>query len=438
MPFDDLTQFLQSASDAGELERVEVELNPVEEIAAVTQEIGREFLQQSPVIYCERPFRSRIPVVTNLLGNRNRFLRSLGCSQLDEAVQRVISAFNPFANLGNDWKRPLGTPTVADRSRIVPRVIRRAACQQVVKLGQEINLLDLPVPTCWPGETHPAITAGLILTETAEGKPLVEQVPAAVLDRETLLIHWQPSHSGESQWRQAVAAQRPFPVAIALGGDPLLGYVASLPLPPQLNPWHLAGALRQESVNLIRARSVELNVPADAEIILEGYLDPAAPLQSGTIAGEQGVLENHSNLPVLRLTAITHRANPIFPVKIHGFQFQEAVVTSQLTERLLLQLLQLLNPDVSDLHLPPCGGCRQTVFVSTNAASPDQIQQLFQAIGSLPGTAQAGLVVVVPSTVPLRNTDAVWREVSLQFPNTSPEEVLPLAARGERLWIDAA
>ncbi|SFH60810.1 UbiD family decarboxylase [Planctomicrobium piriforme] len=412
MPFDDLTQFLQAASDAGELERVGVELSPREEIAAVTQEICREFRDQSPLILFEHPSRSSMPVATNLLGHRQRFLRATGASDLDELIARLQAALNPFP-AGRDWKFGLGGGPTLDRGRFLPRVIRRGACQQVIKLGKDLDLGELPLLQSWNGETHPAITSGLVITESPDGRPSVELVPAAMLDRETLALHWQPSHVGGTLWRQARLENRPFPVAIALGGDPLLGYVASLPLPRPLEPWVFAGMLRNESVNLIRARSVELNVPADAEIILEGYIDPAAGSASGCVAGPDGLLVARSQLPVLRLSAITHRANPIFPARVQGFDFQEEAVTGLLTERLLLSMLKLINPHAVDLHLPACGNHRQVLFVGSNCDDPSVVRQLLQAAGSLPLASAAGIFVAVGPQVDLRATDAVWREVAL-------------------------
>ncbi len=438
MPFDDLTQFLQAASDVGELERIDVELSPKEEIAAVTQEICREFRERSPIILCEHPTSSPIPVVANLLGNRERFLRATGCSSLDEIVNRCRTALNPFPGEARDWKFGLGATPVNDRSRILPRVIRRAACQQVVKLGKELDLLEFPIPQSWPGETRPAITAGIVISETNDGKRITELVPVGLVDRETLVLHWQPDHVGYTQWKRSQANSRPFPVAIALGGDPLLTYVASLPLPVVMDPWVFAGILRNESVNLIRARSVELDVPADAEIIFEGYIEANSETVSGTVAGATGLLESHTDLPVLRLTAITHRANPLFPVRVQAFDFQEDFVTSLLTERLLLDLLKIMNSDVVDLHLPSCGGHRQIVFVRTTATQPDQVQQMFQAISGLPLSREAGILVAVPAHVDLRAFDAVWREVALRFPAHSQESLSSLSSGRGRLWIDAA
>lgn len=439
MAFDDLTQFLQASADAGELERIDVPLSLREEIAGVTQEICREFGDRSPVVLSESPQQSSIPVVTNLLGNTQRFLRSCGSSSLDEILGRFQSVLNPFQQPGRDWKFGLGGAGAAapDRSRYLPRVIRRAACQQVVKLGKELNLDELPLLHCWAGESGPSITAGLVISESPENRPNVDLVPAGRIDRQTLAIGWTPSHPAYAQWKHAQASNHPFPVAIALGGDPLLTYVASLPLPPMFDPWLFAGILRNESVNLIRARTVELNVPADAEIVLEGYLDPTAGAVSGRYAGKNGLLETRNDLAVLRLSAITHRANPVFPARVQAFDFQEDFVTSQLTERMLLKLLQLINGTAVDLCLPVGGGHRQLVFVSTTASDPMQVQQLFQAISSLPMLTESSILVAVSAGVNIRNTDAVWREACVRLGVEQTSLIQSVKCDHGRLWIDA-
>ncbi len=438
MAFDDLAQFLQSASDSGELERIDVPLSPVEEVAAVTLEICREFKERSPVILCDRPVNSEIPLVTNLLGNRQRFLRSLACNSIDDVVTRLRQSFNPFAGLGRDWKFSLTGNGATEKSRLFPRQIRRGACQQVVKLGKDLDLRELPVPVSWPEETHPTLTAGLVITTTTDGSPVMELVPVSVMDSTSLAIHWQPQHHGFAASQRAITSQQPVPVAIALGGDPLLTYVASLPLPERVDPWIFAGILRNEGVNLIRARSVELNVPADAEVVLEGYLDASQPFGPVTIGTGSGLLEQSTAATRMQVTSLTHRANPLLPCRVCAFDFQEDFVTSELTEKLLLTLLQMWRTDVVDLHLPACGGHGRIVFVSTSSQDAANIQQLFQAIGSLPFLDRSGMCVAVPAMIDLRKSDAVWQEVSLRFPAQDVSAAVLNQAGHRRLWIDAA
>lgn len=436
MPFDDFTQFLQASADAHELERITVELSGVQEVSALTLQICQEFQECSPVLLFENVAGSSVPVVTNILGNRQRFFRALGVSDLSEVMERLQAALNPFPP-ARDWSFGLTTASQTDRGRFSPKVIRRAPCQQVIKLGKDLDLHEFPILQSWPGETGPAITAGQLVMQSPEGKPIVQAVPVEMLDGQTLQIHWEEGAAGQRLWQSRLVLNHQTPVAISLGGDPLLSYVASLPLPPWLDPWTFAGILRNEGLNLIRARSVELNVPADAEIVLEGYLDPVPGTGQGCLLGRDGTLQARSALPLLRLSAITHRANPLFPATAAGPGFHEDFVCGELTERLLLSLLQLLAPDAVDLHLPRCGAHRDAVFVSCQTADPAQVQRVLQALGSLPVTSTARLVVAVGPGVNVRDADAVWHEVILGLGAQAATAMLPIHSGHGRLVIDA-
>ncbi|WP_437221735.1 UbiD family decarboxylase domain-containing protein [Planctomicrobium sp. SH661] len=435
MPFDDLTRFLQAASDAGELERISVPLQPDQEIAALTHQICREFRDQSPVILFEHPAEGTMPVVTNLLGNRARFLRALGVDRFEDVIERLRVGLNPIQQT-RDTKFGFGLATGGDRGRVSPRNLRRGSSQQVVKLGKEMNLREFPVLRNWAGESGPIITAGQVITESVDGRTAIEQIPIEILSSQTVQLHWSVSGPTHRHWQERQSEQRPCPVAISLGGDPLLSYVAALPLPGWIDPWFFAGLLRNEGFNLVRGRSVELNVPADAEIVLEGYLAPAARLGTGVSAGPTGVQQTSTGLPSLNLSAITHRANPVFPARIQSLEVGEDLVCSQLTELILLSVLRLSNDTVVDLHLPACGGHRDVVFVSTSAATPALIQQLYFSLRSLPLVSTAGIVVIVGPDVDLRDTDAVWREVSLTR-QTSPAEARPVTGDDKTLLLDA-
>jgi 4-hydroxy-3-polyprenylbenzoate decarboxylase len=414
MAFDDLSQFLQAAADAGELERITVELNADQEIAAVTQEICRAFRDRSPVILCEHVTGSSIPVVTNLFGSTSRFLRTLGCSQIDEAVTRLESVLLPGSGLGD--ASGTGRPVAGslERQRLLPRVIRRAACQQVIKLAREIDLAQLPLLRSWPEESHAVMNAGIALARLPHGAIEAGRLSAAVLDRgRCLLIPQSPEQAGRLFEPETFAAapQQQLPVALTVGGDPLLGYVAGLPFP--VDPWTLAGFLRNENVNLVRARSVELDVPAEAEIVLEGYLELLPEPVTVRIANSQGLVQPVLSRVVMQVTAITHRANPLLPAHILNYEFQEDCVTNSLTERLLLSLARFLNREITDLHFPVASASRGMVYVGLASSEPNRVQQALQTVAGLPLLRTARLIAGFPARTPLRNPEAIVRDLSL-------------------------
>jgi 4-hydroxy-3-polyprenylbenzoate decarboxylase len=437
MPFDDLTQFLQAAADTGELERIAVPLNRDCEVAALTLHVCREFSGRGPALLFENLDGNVFPLAVNILGSRARFLRALAADDFDSVVERFANAFNPFT-LTRDWKFGIGAAAGADRQRFQSRIVRRGACQQVVKPGKDLDLHELPLIRCWTGESGFAITGGQAIAESLDGQSTVlEALSLELVDRESLLIHWDPANALAQTWLRYSAANRQMPVAISLGGDPVLAYAASLPLPAFCDPWLIAGLLRNESLNLVRARSLELNVPADAEVILEGYLDPSPGTGRGTLADACGVLQTRRDLPLLRLTTLTHRANPIVPARISGFDEGENVVSSQLTEKLLLGVLKMISPQTEDLHLPRCGAHQEAVFVATSARTRPEVQQLIHAIKGLPFLSRAKLVVAVKAEVDLRAPEAVWREVCARLPAVGGYETSPVQQGNGCLVIDA-
>ncbi len=411
MPFDDLTHFLQAAGDTGELERIPFSIDPDQEISALTHQICREFRGCGPAILCERPEGSAIPVVTNLLGSRSRFLKALSASHYDEVIQRLRTALDPLP-APRDWKLGFRSSSM-DRAKVMPRIVRRGNCQQVVKLGHEIDLQSFPALRCWEGESGRFITSGIVVTETEQGRSTGELMPVEILGPGTLQLHWNPKGTTFSSWKAHAADRRPLPLAIAVGGDPLLAYAASLPLPSWMDFWYFTGVLRNESINLVRARSIDLHVPADAEIVFEGELTPAPPTGTGRCAAVSGLLESRSGLPTVSITTLTHRSSPLWPARVHSFDVSEELICCELTEKLLLEWLRMSPGGIVDLHLPACGGHRDIIFFSTESTSPDEVRQQLHAVCALPLACEASLVVAVGPQTDLRNADAVWREVSL-------------------------
>ncbi|WP_437204410.1 UbiD family decarboxylase domain-containing protein [Planctomicrobium sp. SH664] len=430
MAFEDLTQFLQAAADSGDLIRIPAEVDPVYELAALSEQLVQFSGEASPVLLFERVQNSDIPVVTNLLGSLPRFLRALRADSLGEVVSRLTQALNPFPT-GRDWTFGLAAGAAGDKARFAPRVVRRGLCQQVIKLGKDLDLGELPALQSWEGESNRALTAAQTIVAGPDGKVSVESVPVEILAKDTVQLHWQRSSPSYRLLQECQAAHRQLPVAITLGGDPLCDYAATLPIPRFLDPWLFAGILRNESVSLIRGRSVELDLPASAELVLEGYIDPAPAAGRGVLADRSGILRERTDLPIVQLSALTHRANPLLPAAIRSFATQEDGCTSALTELLALQLLRLWQPAIVDLHLPRFGRFAHAVIVSVEESSAPAVAAAVSSIGSLPLTSPAQLVVVVEASVNVRDLQAVWQEVSDQ------PVVLESAAVGQRTVLNA-
>lgn len=411
MAIDELSRFLQSASGLGELLRVDGETQTRFELAAVAERLGRETAGAGPALLFENVRGHALPVAANLWNQRERFLRALDVPDLADVVTRLTGVFNPLITSKN-WTETLkASASSLDRSRFLARSVRRGLCQQVIELGRDLNLRNLPIPHCWPGESNRTLTAGQLILRGLDGRTLLTDDVAEVVDGESLLLHWEADSPARQLFEGYRRANRQMPAAISLGGDPLFMYVASLPLPAAIDPWYFAGVLRNENVNLIRARSVELDVPAEAEIIIEGYLDPIPPEGSGRVVNRLGFITENRNLPLLRVTAVTHRANPILPVLIRSPAYHEAAVANELTELLLLELLRPTVPAIRDLHLPVWGQGRQSLIASLDHDDASTVQRVAHAVNSLPLASLAKLIVIVDAEVNIRQATDVWREV---------------------------
>jgi 4-hydroxy-3-polyprenylbenzoate decarboxylase len=332
---------------------------------------------------------------------------------------------------------------------VLPKTLRIGLCQQIVKLGKDVSLSELPIPHCWPGESGPTMTSGVVhVAPLAASARHVGLCPVEAAGPDTLLLHWHSSDVPQTYFEGYLKSGRQMPVSISLGGDPLIPYVASLPLPDYLDPYLFAGLLRGGSVNLVKGRSVELEVPAEAEIIVEGYIDPVEPTGVGTVANGAGYLSRNERLPLMRVTGITHRANPVFPMLLRSAPPCEEHVHAQLTERLLLPLARLLAPEIVDLHLPLAGHADQILFASINKTSPMQGRRVMNVLWGLPVLSQVKLLVVVDADVDIRQPDAVWQRMSTHVhpqrdavdadgPAGTDDHAAPVRGAGSKLGLDA-
>ena len=410
MPIDELTQFLQDVADHGELFRIPDRVGLDCELAALTVRIVQQSGENSPVLLFESAEDRAIPVVTNLLGGMNRCLRLLGAARLEDAVDRIVAAFDPFSQARNWTDALTHSSRPGGSSRLAPRILKRGLCQQVVKVGRDVDLRTLPIPRFGSGESGPTITAGQLILHDDQRRVLVSNPVAEVADADALILH----NLSDAELRLIDAfrqSNRQLPVALSLGGSPLLRPVAEFPLPVQVDPWLVAAILRNDNMNLVPAHSVELRVPAEAEIVIEGYVDPIPPSGAGVIVDGWGRLQPGNQLPTLRVTAVTHRANPILPVVIRSRGFHEGHVQMRLSEALLCRLLKLLQPTVRELRLPSLGAVQGIVYVSVEAATREHSRRLLHTLAGLPVLNESRIVVLVNADVDIRDDHAVWREV---------------------------
>lgn len=448
MAYELLGDFLSELQDTGELVRIPVPVDSALELAEITERICKT-PGGGPALFFENVRGSTIPVVANLLGSRQRLCRALGVSSLEELSRRMQAFLQPEQPEG--W---LGTlkrmPELAQRAMLPPRTVRTGLCQQVVKLGRDVNLWDFPVPRCWPDEVNPLITAGQIFTRDVEQKSrAVGMFPIQLIDRTRLLPHWRLEHAALRQWRAAQAARRQLPIAIALGGDPVFPLMAAAGLPFPTDPCLLGGFLRGASLELVKCRTNDVEVPANAEIVIEGYIDPDGPLElSAPASCGTGHYVAPEELPVIQVTAVTHRANPVWPTMVYGRPPMEDYWLQLARERLLTPMLQLTAPEIVDCHAPAFGAGRNYLFVSIRKEDPWQARRVLNAVWSFAPTARTKTTVIVDADVNVLRPEDVWYaagvhvnpERDLVFsdgPMDQDDHALAVRGLGRRQGIDA-
>jgi 4-hydroxy-3-polyprenylbenzoate decarboxylase len=407
MPHEFLSDFLSKLQDAGELVRVSAPVDSGLEVAAITERVCKS-TEGGPALLFEKPKNSSVPIVTNLLGSRRRLCLALGIDSLDQFSERMNRLLQSESG---GWLEALKlTPSSAGLAKFAPRVIRTAVCQQVVKLGRDVNLWDLPIPRSWPDEANPVITAGQVLTQdAATGIRSLARFPVQVINQQQLVPHWNRHDLAYQQWQAAVRAQRQFPIAVSLGGDPAISLISAAHLAAPAESLLFGGFLHGAGLDLVKARSIEMEVLAASEIVLEGYIDYAAGcVEAPSIAGGMGHYRPAELLPVIQVTAVTHRANPVMPAIIPGLPPSEESWIELAVERLRLAVVKAAIPQIVEIHQPFSGAGRNLLFVSIRKDHPAEARQV---LSSLWGSRLLGLskfIVVVDADVDVHDEGQVW------------------------------
>lgn len=414
MNADQLADFVADFEEAGQLVRISASVESELEIAAITEQVIKSSTAgNAPALLFDQVKGHKVPVLTNLYGSLPRLLQILRTDSLDAISDRIAGLLSP--DLPEGWLDSLKLiPQFSQLLNIKPRIVKTASCQQVVKLGRDVNLSEFPLLHCWPDEAFPTITAGQIVTFDPETNArFVNARPIQVISDQQLAIRWSQHDAGYQLLQKYQARGQQMPVAIVLGGDPVCYYAAQAPLPTPTDPYAFSGFLRNRSLDLVRARTVELDVPAQAEIIMEGFIDTTAePLEVGPVANPTGYYSPAEIVYPVHLSAVTHRSNPIWPAIIPAAPPAEAGLFAQATERIFLPLLKLLVPELVDVHFPQSGAGRYLMFVSIQKTYPHQARRVANALWSLERLLSLKMIVVVDHDVDVQNEAEVWYHVS--------------------------
>lgn len=414
MSLDSLGEFLSALEAAGELVRVRAPVNVDLEICAIADRVmkspggGKALLFEHPVL--RNGSRSAYPVAINLFGSMRRMAMALGVDFLDAIGARITELLELKVPEGILGKLAL-LPRLLEVGKFPPRVRSGSApSQAVIWRGDDIDLDRLPIITCWPEDGGPYITLPMVISrDPVRGIRNVGMYRVQQLGSRTLAMHWQRHKVGAAHWRVMAERGETMPVCIAIGADPASVYAASAPLPPTVDEFLFAGFLRREPVTLTKAVTCDLEVPADAEIVIEGYIDPREPLVTeGPFGDHTGFYSLADLYPSVHVTAVTMRENPVYATTIVGRPPMEDFYLGHATERIFLPLLKLTIPEIVDYHMPAEGIFHNLVFVSIDKQYPGHAHKVMNAMWGQGLMALAKLIVVVDKDVNVRDPQEAW------------------------------
>ena len=414
MTADTLREFVAQIEQAGELVRVDRPVRVDKEITEVADRCMKS-AGGGPALLFERPVLDdgtvgEIPVAINLFGSLRRMSLALGADDLDQ-IGRRIEELVKF-KVPEGWREKLAMlPKLGEIARYPPRTVSgHAPCQEVVQRDGDVDLSRLPITTCWPEDGGPYITLPQVVTRDPKtGTRNVGMYRAQVLERDLIAMHWQRHKVGAAHWREMAARGETMPVAIVLGGDPPSIYAASAPLPPHLDEYVFAGFLRRKPVALTKAVTNELLVPAEADLVIEGYIDPSEPLVlEGPFGDHTGFYSLADHYPAVHVTAVTLRKDAIYPTTIVGRPPMEDFFLGHATERIFLPLLRLTVPEIVDYHMPTYGIFHNLVFVSIDKQFPGQAYKVMNALWGMGLMSLAKMIVIVDKDVNVRDPEEAW------------------------------
>ncbi len=418
-PASDLREWIALLEREGELVRIAAEVDPDLEITEIADRVVKS---DGPALLFENVRGSRHPLLINQFGTERRMCLAFGVERLDDVAARLegILELQPPQGLV-DKLRSLGKlKSIADS---LPKEVSRGACQEVVLTGDDVDLDALPIMRCWPGDPAPFVTLPAVITrDPRTGVRNLGMYRLQKIDRRSTFVHWQVHKDGRADL--LAAADGRIPVAVALGLDPVTAYAASAPLPKHVGELMLAGFLRGSPVELVQCKTIDLQVPANAEIVLEGTVAADDVGLEGPFGDHTGYYTPPEEFPVLRLSAITMRRDAIYPSIVVGMPPAEDEWLAKATERIFLPAIRMSVPEIVDYDLPTAGAFHNCVIVSIRKRFPGHARKVMHAIWGLGLLSLTKAVVVVDEHVDVHDYEQVFFHLCA---NVDPKRDVELA-----------
>jgi len=423
MAYRDLRDFIRALEAHGELKRIPFEVDPVLEI---TEFADRAVKQGGPALFFEKPRGSSVPVLINAFASRRRMELALEVSSLDDIAARITELLALEAPQGLLGKLKM-LPKLAELGSYFPKRVSGGPCKEVIR-RDNFSLLEYPILKCWPGDAGRFITLPLVFSRNPEtGKRNCGMYRMQVYDDRTTGMHWQTHKQGAEHYRRLAARgeRRRMDVAVALGCDPATIFSAILPLPPDVDEMLFAGFLRREPVEMVPCETCDLEVPAHAEIVLEGYVELGELRREGPFGDHTGFYSLADDYPVFHVTTITQRKDPIYPATIVGPPPMEDYYMGKAIERIFLPLMRLQLPEIRDIAMPAEGVFHNLMLVSIRKSYPGHARKVMHAIWGMGQAMFTKCIVVVDEDVNVQDVrEVAWKALNNIDPERDIEFVL--------------
>lgn len=447
MSYLNLQAFIEDLERSGELIRIKEFVSPHLQISEITDRMSKH---NGKALLFENN-GTRFPLLINSMGSERRMCMALGVKTLDDTANQIEELIAGLMTPRDSFFSKLALlPTLAEVAAFMPGHRKsKGACQEVVM--ENPDLTQLPVLTCWPFDGGPFITLPVVHTRHPEtGVRNVGMYRMQVFGPDKTGMHWHLHKNSAAHYREYKRLGQRMPVAVALGGDPVYTYCATAPLPENIDEYLLAGFLRKKKVELVKCLTSDIEVPADADFILEGYVDPAEDLiLEGPFGDHTGFYSLADNYPVFHVTCITHRKNAVYPTTIVGIPPQEDKWLGKATERIFLPLIKLsMLPEIVDMVMPDEGVFHNIVLVKIRKTYPGQAQKVMNSLWGAGQMMFNKILVVTDADIDLNDSKAIARLICNQVHpvddvifNRGPVDVLDHSssrfALGSKLGIDA-
>ena len=446
MAYSDLREFVRALEKNHELNRIPFEVDPYLEI---TEFADRAVKTGGPALLFEKPKGSSVPVLINSFAGKRKMEIALEVDSVDEIAARITEYLEMRMPQGLMGKLKM-LPKLAEVGAFFPKTVSDGACKEVVR-RDNFSLHHFPILHCWPQDAGRFITLPMVFSKNPDtGKRNCGMYRMQIYDERTTGMHWQTHKQGAEHYRRLLkeGKQARMDVAVAIGSDPATMYSAILPLPPELDEMMIAGFLRGKPVEMVKCETSDIEVPANAEIVLEGHVDIGELRREGPFGDHTGFYSLDDDYPVFHVTCITHRKNPIYATTIVGPPPMEDFYMGKAVERIFLPLMRMQLPEIRDVCMPAEGIFHNMILVSIRKSYPLHARKVMHAIWGLGQAMFSKCIVVVDEDVDVQNVrEVAWKalnnidpERDIQFvlgPVDSLDHASRLPNYGSKMGVDA-